>query len=476
MILAFSIALSGCSGRSQSSGTAPSPSPASVASAEPIAASSAADATNATSGAVPTASAAAGAEPGASPEPNLLSTANGTVLRSYSPAALDRMNDGNLGNAAHGIGSELPADAKPPFVFTFELPTVAKLSQFQAALRRADADPQPSVTFAVSTAGADRGFTDVGTLTADSGGASKTLASDAQARWVRITANVQLFDSVGVTGAIAAPAKVLDPTGFFVEESRPEKNGTFALTSSDDFHARFVAVGTALTATECTKDRLIATFAGQFQGRTWNSVFAGNKDENPSKITAVMNDEGSILAGVKEGGEPVVFLRSIDRPAFCVARLVGSGPHHVLVLDQDPMGSFYPADTDAPLRDYTFAAIGAGMLDAAALSGNEAVVARDICRMPDLLTAQQTALLLQWVAAGHKLILNRSGAGCEKSDFSWLPFPFTSAGPGPETHNAGLIQVENDASARTTRTMRPTMSTSSRTSSTRTTPWRPRMP
>jgi hypothetical protein len=38
------------------------------------------------------------------------------------------------------------------------------------------------------------------------------------------------------------------------------------------------------------------------------------------------------------------------------------------------------------------------------------------------------------------------GGDCPNgADFSWLPYPFTTAGPGPETTNASLIQVENDA-------------------------------
>lgn len=421
------IALSACS-RGQNAGTA-SPSPSATAPATEAATAAAA---------------APAAEPSASPEPNLLSTANGTILRSYSPAALDRMNDGNLGNAAHGIGSQLAAEAKPPFVFTFELPGVAKIAQFQAQLRHADNGAQPSVTFAVSTTGAGTGFTDVGTVTADAGGANKTLAADAQARWVRVTANLELFDSVGATGTLAPPPAALDPTGFFVEESRPEKNGAFALTSDNDFHARAVAVGSAVTATECAKDRLIATYVGSFQGRSWTAVSAGNKDANPSKVRTVMNDDGSIAAGVTEGGSPIVFMRTVDRPKFCVPRLTGTGAHHVLVLDQDPMGVFYPADTDLPLRDYTFESVGAGMLDAAALRGKDAVIARDVCTMPALLAPQQTALLLDWVAAGHKLIISHGGGGCSKSDFTWLPFGFTS-GSGPETGHASLIQVENNA-------------------------------
>ncbi|HEV2642899.1 MAG TPA: hypothetical protein VGT98_09340, partial [Candidatus Elarobacter sp.] len=357
-------------------------------------------------------------------------------------------NDGHLAHAATGIGAELPSDAAPPFVFTFELPGTATISEFQAALRgKENNGPIPAVTFAVSTAGADSGFTDVGTVTAgDSGNGAKTLQAGKQARWVRVTAN-QLFDSVGATGTLLAPPKPLDPTGIYIEEARPDKNGAFAMsgTIADDFRARFVSVGPSLIATECTKDRLIATQVGQFDGRTWNSVFAGNKDENPSKIRAVMNDEGSIIAGtLGNSNETVVFMRTAEKAAFCVPRVTGTGTHHVLVLDQDPVEPFYPTDGPASMPGYTFESIGAGMLDAAALAGKEAVIARSVCKMPDLLSPQQIALLLQWTAAGHKLVLG-SGGCPNGADFSWLPYPLTTAGPGPETTNASLIQIENDA-------------------------------
>ncbi|HTD38524.1 MAG TPA: OmpA family protein [Candidatus Limnocylindrales bacterium] len=439
MICVLLAAVAGCTGRGQGS-TAASPAPeastattAAASATPPAAESPAANAsgTEATPVVVPT----------NTPEPNLLVTGNGTVLRSYSPAALDRMNDGNLGDAAHGIGVELPDDAKPPFVFVFELPAVAKISEFEAALRAPpDKGPAPNVTFAVSTTGADSGFNDVGTIS----GTTKTLTADVQARWVRVTAN-QLFDSVGATGVLAAPPAALDPTGIYIEDRAPEKNGALVMSGAreGDQRARFVAVGSALTATECTQSAFSGVFTGQFAGRTWSSSHAGNGNANPAKIRAVVNDDASIIAGMRDA-DPVVFMRTSEKAAFCVPRVQGTGAHHVLVLDGDPVREFYPATSDRPLDGYTFEAIGAGMLDAGALAGKEAVITRAVCKMRDLMTPQQIALLQQWVAAGHKLILG--GVGCGGgSDFTWLPYPFTSAGSGPESTHASLIQVENDA-------------------------------
>jgi outer membrane protein OmpA-like peptidoglycan-associated protein len=137
-------------------------------------------------------------------------------------------------------------------------------------------------------------------------------------------------------------------------------------------------------------------------------------------------------------------MRTSVNPAFCTPRVSGTGLHHVLVLDQDPPAPWYPADSAPPLAGYQFSAIGAGMLDAGALAGQEAVVTRGVCNLPQLLSHEQIALLNGWVAAGHKLIIT-SGGCHDKTDFSWVPYPFVVPGPGPESTNASLIQVESDA-------------------------------
>ena len=71
------VMLAACGGGGQSSSTA---------TASPTSAESGTPAVAGTPIAAPTATA----------DPNLLSAGNGTILRSYSPAALDGMNDGNL--------------------------------------------------------------------------------------------------------------------------------------------------------------------------------------------------------------------------------------------------------------------------------------------------------------------------------------------------------------------------------------------
>jgi len=353
------------------------------------------------------------------------------------------MGDGNLRDAANGVGSEAPSDAKPPFVFTFELTGPAAITGFQAGLRAApDNGPPPNVRFAVSTTGPDSGFADVGSIA----GTNTSLAASTKARWVRVTAN-ELFDSVGATGTIAPPPSALNPAGIFMERIDPDKNGAFVTAGRpDNFRAvRFVKVGSSLIGTECTDAEVIGTFIGTLQGRQWRATFAGNGNANPDNANGIINDDGSIIAGTNASGGSKYFTRTTETPTGCSPRSFGTGVHRVLVLDQDPVTPFYPANAATPLPGYRFDSIGAGMLESSTLAGKETVVLRNTCRIPDLMAPEQIAMLLQWLAAGHKLVI--AGNTCEvgRADFSWVTYPFTTPGSGPETTHAGLIQIENSA-------------------------------
>ena len=386
--------------------------------------------------------------PTPTPNPNLLDVSNGTILRSYSPPQLDHMNDGTLGNAAEGIGAELPGGAGPPYVFTFELPGMTKIESFAVDLRAApDASaPPPNVAVAVSSTGPAEGFKDLGTMTGDANGLKKTLAAGVTVRWVRVTAN-QLFNSISATGTLATPPPSLKPAGTYIEDDVPDLNGSFVTSGrvASDWRSRFASAGSGLTATWCNGDSMTHTFVGQLTGRNWNATFTGNKDANPDTVRAVINDDASIVAGVDGNGGSTVYMRTTDTPAFCTARVTGTGARHVLVLDQDPIPTVYPLDGSPPLDGYRFSAIGAGMLDSDSLQGVETVFTRGVCKLTDLMGPQQLALLLAWSAApGHKTIL--SNANCQSgSTYTWLPYPLTNAGPGPESDNASLIQVENSA-------------------------------
>jgi outer membrane protein OmpA-like peptidoglycan-associated protein len=418
LAVALVLAAAGCGGQGQGAASA-----SATASQAPTAPVSPSDEPSAAS-APPTALPQDGSTPSPTPEPtatpnfNLLATENGTVLRSFSPAALD--SDDNVGNAAEGIGRNPAPDATPPYVFTFELAGPAKITGFDASLRSVgEGTPPPSITIATSSTSALSGFTDAGTLTADATGTAK-LSVDIAARWVRVTTN-QLFDRVSATGEIEPLPSGVRPSGIYVFDNSPYAGGSFvpAAVTKDPYHARFTTVGDGLSTTLCTQTGYENAYAGMTSGRTW---IAHNGNRN------------------------YYFMRSNDKPAFCLPRRSGTGSRRILALDSNSAYSLYPFEEKPPLPQYTFTTINAAMLDSNALAGKEAVVTKLVCNMTDYLSAPQQALLLSWVAAGHKLILTTADECGQGSDFSWLPYPFVASHPGANgSRGDRLIVVEDNA-------------------------------
>ena len=152
-------------------------------------------------------------------DPNLLSVANGTILRSYSPVSLDHIGDGDLGNAAEGFGTEISADSKPPFVFTFELPEPRRSTSRRPCAARNTARRRPTPDFAVSTTGPDarlqRRRNYYAQLRTDE---TVTLAANVDARWARVTANAP-FDSVRRAGRARACTGTSRPHGHLRREA-----------------------------------------------------------------------------------------------------------------------------------------------------------------------------------------------------------------------------------------------------------------
>src|SRR5207247_567628 len=75
------------------------------------------------------------------------------------------------------------------------------------------------------------------------------------------------------------------------------------------------------------------------------------------------------------------------------------------------------------------------------------VASSDIRCIPGNLTAAARSALIAWLGQSHKLIIYDSectGSGTNSSlDYSWLPFPFTTANPGAAGSVGTLTIVEN---------------------------------
>lgn len=413
--------------------------------AGPIASSPASEQASVAPGASETASApttttAAGAatapEPTPTPNTNLLDWQNGTIVRSYPAAATNEPS----GFARDGV--RMPSGSTVPIVITYELPGPAAISAFSADLPATASGVTAAVEFAVGTNGPAGDFHSVGTLSGSTDEATKTLAAGVTARWIRVTATSPAFNRIAVAGTVAPLPASASPAGTYVEANNdnvPYANGAFTNRSSesDPWYRRIVTVGTAMSAARCDESQAVQGYPGMLDGRVWRFTEGGAPRQ------AVVNDDASLIV-VDGGDSPLYLMRVATQPKFCGAQTTGTGAYRVLVLEGISVLPLWPVD-QAAIPGNSYIRMHASMLDRAALAQPETAILNGLCDASSYLSQGQTDALLQWVSAGHKLVIVDSD-GCPSSTYDFLPYAFKTSNPG--AHGAPgdrLIVVENDA-------------------------------
>ncbi|HEY0615095.1 MAG TPA: VWA domain-containing protein [Candidatus Elarobacter sp.] len=424
-------ALDGCSGRNAGSSSSATPEP--VATATTASASAAPEA--ATS---PAASGAAQAsptpEPTATPDPNLLSRANGAVVRTYPASMQDMMT------APEGTTFPSPG----PQAIVYELPGPAKLTRVSATLAaKSDQTPGDSVTFAVSSSGATSGFSDVATIASGTSDTEQSATVNvASARWVRVTATNGSGSriSYGAFGALAPLPASTKIAGTYVFYDKPYDNGVFrsAPDEEDPWYLQVVrlADGTTMNGAQCAKNKFGDAYPGRLDGRVWRWSREGTSGH------FVVNDEGTMVVGEET---QMTAVRVAQVPAYCAARTAGGGGTQISVLDSPSEAELYPVNAPADAPAYRFARLAAPLLDSETLAASDTVVFNMLCNAATYFAPGQTDALLTWVAAGHKLLITDSD-GCGKTSYDFLPYRFATANPGAAgAHGDRLILVESDA-------------------------------
>ncbi len=101
------------------------------------------------------------------------------------------------------------------------------------------------------------------------------------------------------------------------------------------------------------------------------------------------------------------------------------------------------------VRRVTYWPVPAEAASAAALvpsAGIDTVVLAQICKIKTVVSSTFKRALVDWVAAGHKLII-QDADGCNehsKPDYSFLPFPFATSNPGAQGAASALRIVESN--------------------------------
>ena len=386
---------------------------------------------------------------------NLLSFESGTVVRSYSGGIADPalVSEG---------GASLEAGAKGPILLVFELPGVATFSRMTVAPQSTDEGaPSATIAIAVSTTSAIAGFKDVGSVRSRPGGAPQLVAgaSGVQARWVRVTATV-VNDSLPIQQIVAAgtlaprPANAPPFTGDFWAFGNALNGGGGILrkpAGDDPDHVEVTLVGAGVNAMQCSSSAFVQAFPGTIDGRTWTYVSEADQDDVPRRF--VVNDEGTLIVGKDGGGGIRAFGRAagVALPAYCAPETRGAGTRTVLVLTSQHWDLIYPFDDPETLANFKtlrFSIAGAALLTPSLLTGADIVLFEGVCRPQSLLNAQQASALMDWVAAGHELMLADADM-CSDADhptrYDFLPYKFVSDNPGARgAHGHDLVIVEND--------------------------------
>jgi hypothetical protein len=435
---AFACALTACGGRGSQSDSSASPAPSATVVADAAATSPPQAASSPASATSPGAARARGApeatpEPTPTPDPNLLSAANGAIVRSY-PAALSGPERAHEGKAFSG-----PA----PQSIVYELPGPAKLARVSATLAaKPDQGPGDSIVFAVSGSGPTSGFSDVATIASATTETEQSAAlSGASGRWVRITVTNHTGSSIayGAYGEIAPLPASAHVAGTYVFYGDPYEKGAFrgAPEDEDPWYLQVVqlADGTTVNGANCAQNKFGDSYPGKLTGRVWSWSRAGTSGQ------FVVNDDASMLIG---NGDKMIALRTAKQPLFCKTQTVGKGGTQIAVLDSQSPADLYPITAPGDTPQYRFARIPAPLLDTQTLAGSETVIFNMLCEAEPLLAPGQTDALMAWVAQGHKLLITDSD-DCKKSSYDFLPYRFETANPGATSARGNrLVLVESD--------------------------------
>ncbi len=355
-------------------------------------------------------------------DPNLLALTNGAFARSWTIGA------GRGGNVLP-VGGSYGID--PAFrgtvTFVFEMPSTAHLSRVAAVVHAAK-----PVRVRIAIATTRNAFADAGAIEIPaSDDAEHSVNLDKDARFVRATierapGSTARIDRIAAYGT-PGPAETAPLAGTWINAEYPDgavDDQMFAgvrgsvprtlPTAAAGFAVRTLVQGDDLTWFPCN-DRSPA-----WHGTISNGV-ARSSDRGKAQVTG----DGTLLSEYVDGRMRIAM--RAKAAAGCSERFIGHGAN-VLALIRDGHETSPEIDPTF-IPGYRFDALPLFALDQRHLQAARfAILLGDCLASSDLLPAQQR-LLLDWVAAGHKLIVHDADE-CGSSDYSFIPYAFKTVATG----------------------------------------------
>jgi len=401
---------------------------------------------------------------------NLISMSAGTVPRRWPPSA---NTTGHDGPNALTIGEtwQSASGARGPYVFVFEFAHPAEIDSvgFQPIWDPGDVvnyapHAAQSVRVETSTQGPDAGYSMVAdySLQAIAQEQDFALAHPATARWVRVTIQQRDTDFTVLSRVFAygtlRPSAALHPVAgawLFDENAGASDDKLFrkggglpatpdpALVFSTDtagyapgdgiLHivqqgadVRAALCHAAITSAAPEDSAAALARLRAIQGSYYGSqVGVALSFPDHGLPDGIVNAEGNLIVGPQD-----LLMRLPSGPDCAhITGPVGSGPR-VLVLTDDGTFSVYPPPADTALyAGFRFAPLSITVLSPEALANSDAVVLGYICDLGKKIAPWQAQALIDFIKAGHKLIIHDAD-DCTSTDYSFLPYQFTTANPG----------------------------------------------
>jgi outer membrane protein OmpA-like peptidoglycan-associated protein len=396
--------------------------------------------------------------PTPTPVPNVL--AQSAIVREWpktpddtSPAAL---LNGEPWRSAPGATGTL--------VFVFELAAPASIQQFVISPSSTPATDPQTVKVEGSLSGADTGYTDISTFTIDPTGTTTSfpVTPPAHARWLRLSmqargakgTTLHQFEADGVLDTVA-PAKSMAGTWLLDEWTKMSKATdamwglagslpqTFDWKALKKSHSllKIVALGSEFRALECIDlgnygNGYFGTRALTQDGANvlWQSI-----GDRLTLGPGTLNAEGTVLAG-----SGYMAFR-MDDSVKCVppAPPKGNGKPVLILTPNGNPETFSPYDDPPTYPGFRFIPQYIGLFDPSQLAGMDSVILLWACDGSTIFAKAQSSALLDFVHAGHKLII-RDSDSCTQSGYAFMPYPFTTSNPGAKgAHGNHLILVES---------------------------------
>jgi outer membrane protein OmpA-like peptidoglycan-associated protein len=390
----------------------------------------------------------------AGPVVDLLTAKVGTVLRSW-PASDSPPEDIMMGSpgwtAAQGTNG--------PYEFVYELRTSATIEELKVDLGQVQDSSAQTVHLAVSSTSATSGFKDVGTYQLTGAQGDYPLSPAARARWIKISigqhgASTTFYDLhvFGRLDARPATAPVAGLWKYYAGDPYPHLGlprhaagalpapTTVAQLAQDDSVLEIRQTDTGLVGATCGKRVPSQAFRGQIVDATVKLAFSAGP-----LTPAIVNDEGTLL--VAFGGQQDWLATRLSGGGSCDT-LAGHGPRGsgtpVLVIFDTAPDRYGPYAEPESFPGYRFVPQLVSSFDQTTLGSYHIAVLSWVCNAGSALTKTQTQALVDWVYSGGKLIIQDSD-DCTKTDYSFLPYAFTTSNPGAQGAKGGnLVLVESN--------------------------------